>query len=93
LNLSKVRVNFVLFLSQKVFDRFLTFFLSQGPLIHLLYKEMTELYRNIRLLFLKSDSVQHSSGQNLLNIGLEQSALWISDIELELASLIKVFFH
>ncbi|CAF0764829.1 unnamed protein product [Adineta ricciae] len=83
-NLAKVRLNFVLFLCQNIFDRFLTFFQCEEPLIHLLYKELTELYRNILLAFLKPDSVQQKSGSDLLNVDLEQSSIWLSDKEIRI---------
>ncbi|CAF0979657.1 unnamed protein product [Adineta steineri] len=88
-NLSKVKLNFVLFLCQNIFDRFLTFFQCEEPLIHLLYKELTELYRNVLLAFLKPDSVQQKSGQELLKIDLEQSAIWVADKEIRIGEQTK----
>ncbi|CAF3660668.1 unnamed protein product [Rotaria sp. Silwood1] len=83
-SLSKVKFNFVLYLCENIFDRFLTFFQREEPLIHLLYFELNDLCRNVLLSFLKSDSVQQKSGQDLLNINFEQSALWITDKEIKI---------
>ncbi|CAF4107403.1 unnamed protein product [Rotaria sordida] len=83
-NFSKVKFNFMLYLCENIFDRFLTFFQREEPLIHLLYCELNDLYQNVLLSFLKSDSVQQKSGQDLLNINFEQSALWIADKEIKI---------
>jgi hypothetical protein len=82
--LSKVKLNFVLYLCENIFDRFLTYFQSEEPLIHLLYHEMTELLRNVLLSFLKPDVIQHKSGQELVNISFDQASLWRSEKEIRI---------
>ncbi|CAF1507253.1 unnamed protein product [Rotaria sp. Silwood1] len=54
------------------------------PLVHVLYHEMTELFRDVLSSFLKIDVVQHKSGQELLNITLDQSNLWRSEKEIRI---------
>jgi hypothetical protein len=83
-NLSKVKLNFILYLCENIFDRFLTYFQSEEPLIHLLYHEMTELYRNVLLSFLKPDVVQLKSGQELLNITFDHANVWRSDKDIRI---------
>jgi hypothetical protein len=67
-NLSKIRLQFVLFLCENIFDRFLTWFQQEGPLIHLLHHELSELFHLILLQFLKSDYVADKSGSDLLDL-------------------------
>ncbi len=83
-NLSKVKLNFILYLCEHIFDRFLTYFQSEEPLIHILYHEMVELYRNVLLSFLKPNVVQQKSGQELLNITFDQANLWRSEKEIRI---------
>ena len=92
-NLSKVRLNFVLYLCQNLFDRFLTFFQSEAPLIHLLHNEMSDLYRNTLLSFLKLDLVQQKPIQDLLNIDFQQAANWLSDKEIRIGKSSQDIFH
>lgn len=90
-NLSKVKLNFILYLCENIFDRFLTYFQSEEPLIHLLYHEMTELFRNVLLSFLKPDVVQHKSGKELLSITFDQANVWRSEKEIRIGEFFKHF--
>jgi hypothetical protein len=45
---------------------------------------MGELYRNTLLSVLKPDSIQHKSVQDLLNVDLQQAAIWMSDKEIRI---------
>ncbi|CAF2855769.1 unnamed protein product [Rotaria sp. Silwood2] len=67
-NVSKIRLHFVLFLCETIFDRFLTWFQQEGPLIHLLHHELSELFHLVSLQFLKSDYVADKSGSDLLDL-------------------------
>lgn len=67
-NISKVRLHFILFLCRSIFDPFLTWFQKEGPLIHLLYDELSDLYRSILLCFLSREYVGSISGSDLLNV-------------------------
>lgn len=86
-HLSKARLNFVLYLCENIFERFLTHFQSEEPLIHILRHEMTELYRNVLLSFLKPDSIQQKSSDDLLDVGFEQGVLWRSDKDIRIGKL------
>ena len=68
LNISKVRLNFILFLCQSIFDPFLTWFQKEGPLVHLLYYELCELYYTVSLSFLSPEHVGSIFGSALLDI-------------------------
>ena len=67
-NISKIRLNFILFLCQSIFDRFLRCFQKEGPLVHLLYYELCELYRTVLLSFLSREHVGSTFGSALLDI-------------------------
>ncbi|CAF4943706.1 unnamed protein product, partial [Rotaria socialis] len=53
----KIRLQFVLFLCETIFDRFLTLFQQEAPLIHVLHYELSSLYRLVLLQFLTTDYV------------------------------------
>jgi hypothetical protein len=72
-NISKVRFNFILFLCRSIFDRFLTWFQKEGPLIHLLYFELSDLYRTVLLSFLRPEHVGSTAGGPLLDIDFKLS--------------------
>lgn len=65
---SKARVSFISYLCRAVFDKFLTWFQQEGPLIHLLYQELSDLYRTLLLCFLTPDYVGDKHGNDLLSI-------------------------
>ena len=67
-NISKVRLNFILFLCQSIFDPFLTWFQKEGPLVHLLYYELCELYHTVLLSFLSPEHVGSIFDSALLDI-------------------------
>ena len=83
-SLVKIRLNFVLFLCETIFDRFLTWFQQEGPLIHLLHHELSELYRSVLLQFLKSDYVTNQCDQDLINLDfqLNEKQLAITNIRI-----------
>ncbi|CAM4913675.1 unnamed protein product [Rotaria socialis] len=67
-NISKIRLNFILFLCQSIFDRFLTWFQKEEPLVHLLYNALCDLYRTVLLSFLSPEHVGSTYGGALLDI-------------------------
>jgi hypothetical protein len=67
-NLVKIRLQFVQFLCENIFDKFLTWFQQEGPLIHLLHHELSELFHLVLLQFLKPDYVAEVSGSDLLSL-------------------------
>jgi hypothetical protein len=67
-NVVKIRLHFVLFLCENIFDRFLTWFQQEGPLIHLIHHELSELFKLILVKFLKLDFIGEKSGADLLKL-------------------------
>ncbi|CAF5217312.1 unnamed protein product, partial [Rotaria magnacalcarata] len=67
-NVVKIRLQFVLFLCKNIFDRFLTWFQQEEPLIHLLYRELSELFYLVLAQFLKYDFIVGKSGGDLCDI-------------------------
>lgn len=67
-NLAKIRLQFVLFLCENLFERFLTWFQQEGPLIHVVYDELWNLYRNVLLQFLKPDCLGQAGGEKILTV-------------------------
>ena len=67
-NLLKVRLNFIMFLYRSIFEPFMAWFQREGPLIHSLHKELSELYRAVLLSFLSAEYVGSTSGGALLDI-------------------------
>ncbi|CAM4842632.1 unnamed protein product [Rotaria magnacalcarata] len=64
----KIRLQFVLFLCENIFDRFLTLFQQEAPLIHVLHSELSSLYRLVLLQFLKTDYAGDKVGGCLLDL-------------------------
>ncbi|CAM4849502.1 unnamed protein product [Rotaria magnacalcarata] len=67
-NISKIRLNSILFLCQSIFDRFLTWLQKERPLVHLLYNALCDLYRTVLLSFLSPEHVRSTYGGALLDI-------------------------
>lgn len=67
-NLTQIRLQFILFLCENIFDRFLTWFQQEGPLIHLLFHELSELYSLVLMQFLKPEYVSDKSGSDLVDL-------------------------
>ena len=66
---SKARVSFIFYLCRAVFfNKFLTWFQQEGSLIHLLYQELSDLYRTLLLCFLTPNYVGDKQGNDLLSI-------------------------
>ncbi|CAF1584973.1 unnamed protein product [Rotaria magnacalcarata] len=64
----KIRLQFVLFLCETIFDRFLTLFQQETPLIHVLHYELSSLYCLVLLKFLTTDYVDDKVGGFLLDL-------------------------
>ncbi len=56
-NLSRTRLLFISFLCRTIFDKFLTLFQRAGPMIHLLYNELSDMFRAVLLSFLRLEHV------------------------------------
>lgn len=65
-----VYLNFVLAISLD-FQKYLSLFQTEGPIVHLMYSEMNLLLRTIMLRFLKEEIVGSAEGSKLLDIDIE----------------------
>jgi hypothetical protein len=91
----KIRLQFVLFLCETIFDRFLTLFQQEAPLIHILYPELSSLYRLILSQFVVHNYVGDKSGVDLLNVDfkLNEKQLNYKCIRIGIInSILKYFF-
>ena len=62
----------------KHLDKFLLFFQTEGPLIHLLYDELNSTLRSIMLCFLKQDVVGEKRGNELISIDLNKTENYLN---------------
>jgi hypothetical protein len=86
-NVSKIRLNFILYLCRSIFDRFLTWFQKEGPLVHLLHHELSELYRTVLLSFLSADYVGTKFGAALLDIDYKLAEKQLTTKQLQIGKL------
>lgn len=86
-NVIKIRLRFVLFLCENIFDRFLTWFQQEGPLIHLLHHELSELLTTVLMKFLKSDYVCEKSGADLLDLDFKLSEKQLTNKQIRIGKV------
>jgi len=86
-NVAKIRLQFVLFLCENIFDRFLTWFQQEGPLIHLLHHELSELFHLVLLQFLKSDYVAGKSGGDLINLDFKLNEKQLNNKQIRIGTI------
>ena len=67
-HVSKTRLLFISYICRAIFDKLLTWFQQEGPLIHLLHQELSDLYRTVLLSFLTPHSIGNKQGGELLSI-------------------------
>ena len=92
-NISKVRLNFILFLCQSIFDPFLTWFQKEGPLVHLLYYELCELYHTVLLSFLSPEHVESIFGSALLDIDFKLAEKQLPTKKLQIGKWTLIRLH
>ncbi|CAF2834584.1 unnamed protein product [Rotaria sp. Silwood2] len=83
-NVSRTRLLFISYLCRVVFDKFLTFFQKNSPMIHLLYEELSNLYRIVLLSFLTSEYVGNKQGNDLLLIDPKLSEKQLNDKQIRI---------
>ena len=83
----KIRLQFVLFLCETIFDRFLTLFQQEAPLIHLLYYELSSLFRLVLLQFLTPDYVGDKVGGDLLDIDFKLNEKQLNNKNIRIGNL------
>ncbi|CAF2889007.1 unnamed protein product [Rotaria sp. Silwood2] len=89
----KIRLHFILFLCETIFDRFLTLFQQEAPLIHLLHYELSSLYRMILLKFLAHDYVGDKAGGDLLDIDFILNEKQLNNKHIRIERSRKVLTH
>lgn len=83
-NVSRSRLLFISFLCQTIFDKFLTLFQKSTPLIHLLYSELSDMFRTVLLCFLTFDYVGNKKGSELLLIDFKLAEKQLNDKQLRI---------
>ena len=64
------------------FDRFLTLFQSEAPLIHILQYELKLLLSTLMKRFLKRNAVDSLSGKQLLSVNVKDSNLQLNEAQM-----------
>ena len=75
-------LNFIVYLSSCV-TPFLTFFQKEDPLVHVLYDGLNGLVRSLMLKFLKTESVENKTGQELCEVKCDDYQNWLSLTKIE----------
>ena len=75
-------LNFIVYLSSCV-TPFLTFFQKEDPLVHVLYDGLNGLVRSLMLKFLKTESVENKTGQDLCEVKCDDYQNWLSLTKIE----------
>lgn len=86
-NVVKIRLHFVLFLCENIFDRFLTWFQQEGPLIHLIHHELSELFKSIMVKFLKHDFISEKSGADLLKLDFKLNEKQLTNKQIRIGNM------
>lgn len=84
LNLSRTRLLFVSFLCRTIFDKFLTLFQKTSPMIHLLYNELSDIFRTILSSFLTLEYVGNKKGDKLLLIDFKLAEKQLNDKQIRI---------
>ena len=83
-HISRTRLLFISYLCRVVFSKFLTLFQKSNPTIHVLYEELSNLYRTVLLSFLKSEYVGNKRGNDLLLIDHNLSEKQMNDKQIKI---------
>ena len=92
-NITRIRLNFILFLCQSIFDRFLTWFLKERLRIYLFYYELCELYRTVLLSFLSHEHVGSTFGTALLDVDFRLTENQLPTKMLQIGKLTLIRLH
>ncbi|CAF1285320.1 unnamed protein product [Didymodactylos carnosus] len=97
-NVTKIRLEFLLYVTKNLFYRYLTWFQSEGPLIHLLYGQCSELLKAEFLSFVKQEIIGNRTGKELLSIAYDLQANQLLDSPVQIGestrkSLTKLSFE
>ncbi len=83
-HVSKTRLLFISYLCRSIFDKFLTIFQKSSPMIHLLYEELSNVYRMVLLSFLVFDHVGNKQGAELLLIDHKLAGKQLNNKEIKI---------
>jgi len=89
-NLSRTRLLFISFLCHTIFDKFLTLFQKATPMIHLLYNELSDMFRAILLCFLTLEYVGNKKGSELLLIDFKLAEKQLNDKQIRIGKKSKM---
>lgn len=71
------------------FDRFLSIFQNEGPLIHCLYKEMCTTLRAFLMRFIKMDIVNEVADEELDHMDIEKPSNILPDDEIDVGNAVR----
>ena len=83
-HLPRTRLLFISYLCRTIFDKFLALFQKTGPMIHLLYQELSNIYRSVLLQFLTSEYIGNKKGSELLSIDFKLSEKQLNDKQIHI---------
>jgi hypothetical protein len=67
-----------------LFQGFLTLFQTEGPLIHLLYDRLVELYKEVLMKFIKEENWKHLNGKHILDEKITKAENELADDKLDI---------
>ena len=85
-HISRTRLLFTSYLCRVIFDKFFTLFQKSSPMIHVLYEELSNLYRTVLLSFLTSEYVGNKQGNDLLLIDHKLSGKQMNDKQIKIGT-------
>ncbi|CAF4606039.1 unnamed protein product [Rotaria sp. Silwood2] len=78
-----VRFQFVLYVYRHIFSKTLTWLQQDEPLVHMLFEECSNLFRNVLISFIKDDLIMNKTVKQLFSITLDSQANQKPDSKLE----------
>ncbi|CAF3132982.1 unnamed protein product [Rotaria sp. Silwood2] len=84
-----VRFHFILYVYRHIFSKPLTWLQQKQPLIHLLFEECSNLFRNILISFIKDDLLTNKTVKQLLSISFDSQANEKPDSKLEIGEITR----
>ncbi|CAF2442928.1 unnamed protein product [Rotaria sp. Silwood2] len=79
-----VRFQFVLYVYRHIFSKPLTWLQQSEPLVHVLFEECSDLFRNVLISFIKDDLIMNKTVKQLFSITLDSQANQKLDSKLEI---------
>ncbi|CAF4034203.1 unnamed protein product [Rotaria sordida] len=79
-----VHFQFVLYVYRHIFSKPLTWLQQSEPLVHMLFEECSDLFRNVLISFIKDDLIMNKTVKQLFSITLDSQANQKPDSKLEI---------